>query len=104
MPSFKPDAASAWPATTAAATSAVVPYRAFFITKVPFSKCMNQAPYEQPIRWFRAHFCGPGRGQSREAPKGMRCRQNVTMAFNDAILSRDRQQVRQSGQGLLSFG
>ena len=34
----------------------------------------------------------------------MRCRQIVTMAFNDAILSRVQRRVKQSGQGLLSFG
>src|SRR5215469_10273197 len=37
MPSFKPLAADASPATSPAATRAVVPYRTFLITKVPFS-------------------------------------------------------------------
>jgi hypothetical protein len=34
----------------------------------------------------------------------MRCRQKFAMAFNEAILSLERKQVKQSGQGLLSFG
>src|SRR6478736_9734387 len=50
MPSFKPLAADASPATRPAATRAVVPYRTFFITKVPFSSSEPTALGAEPVR------------------------------------------------------
>src|SRR5215467_2795539 len=103
MPSFKPLAADASPATRPAATRAVVPYRTFFITKVPFSSSEPTALGAASVRLLEPpKSWAPSRPRQRTRKEFDAL--NVKLAKRHSILIPWACRVKKCGVEALLFG
>src|SRR5262252_7881255 len=103
MPSFRPLAAEASPAARPAAARAVVPYRTFFITKVPFSSSEPTALGAASVRLLE-----PPKSWAPSWPRQRTRKEfdalNVKLAKRLSILIRKSRRVKKCGRRALLFG